>query len=57
MFRAPMMARMVQTHIRTQHSEQFIFDGVPFLRHANVSNVLRNRKVSSFSWAAEQRLV
>ena len=49
-----MMARAVQTHIRTTLGA-IISDGVPLLRHAHVSNALCNRNVHKMSWAAQMR--
>ena len=48
-----MMARVVQTHIRTTLGA-IISDEVPSLRHAHVSNALCNRNVYGMSWAAGQ---
>ena len=45
------MARMVQTQIRTT-LRSIVFDGVPILRHAHVSNVMSNCNVHRLSCAA-----
>ena len=46
-----MMARIVQTHIRTT-LRTIVFDGAPLLRHAHVSNAMCNCNVYRLSWAA-----
>ena len=46
-----MMARMVQTHIRTT-LRTVVFDGVPSPRHAHVSNAMCDCNVYSLSLAA-----